>query len=204
MPRPDPQLEQRSAASTAAAPLRWLVGDWQWPYGAAFAACFLLALAPFVWSGEGLAAALIFVQLPLYMLHQLEEHRGDRFRRFANERLGGEALTPMLTFAINLVAVWGVMAVALYLAFYVDPALGLIAVYLTLANALLHVLPALAMRSYNPGLWTALGLFGPFGLWAAIEINAAYEVSPAAQASAISVAILGHVAVVATVAARLR
>jgi hypothetical protein len=65
----------------------WLVGDWQWPYAAAYAACFLLCLVPIVWSEGGVAAMLIYVQLPVYMLHQLEEHAGDRFRLYVNDRL---------------------------------------------------------------------------------------------------------------------
>jgi hypothetical protein len=34
----------------------WLVDEWQWPYATAFAALFLLALVPIVWSEGGVAA----------------------------------------------------------------------------------------------------------------------------------------------------
>jgi hypothetical protein len=85
---------------------RWLVEDWQWPYAAAFAACFLLALLPIVWSEAGVAGMLIYAQLPFYMLHQLEEHAGDRFRLYVNQRLadGREALGRRATFLVNLTA----------------------------------------------------------------------------------------------------
>ena len=35
--------------------MSWLVDEWQWPYATAFAACFLLALVPIVWSEAGVA-----------------------------------------------------------------------------------------------------------------------------------------------------
>lgn len=159
-----------------------------------------------VWSAEGLALALVFAQLPVYMLHQLEEHGQDRFRRYVNERLAGgrEALTPVATFAINLLAVWALFLAAFLLAFYVDPALGLIAVYTTAVNALVHLLVAARRREYNPGLATAVAVFAPLSVWAAIEVNSRYEVGAGMQALALGAAVAGHLAIVAIVAVRLR
>jgi hypothetical protein len=184
----------------------WLVSDWQWPYAGALAASFLLAFLPIVWSAAGLAGALIFVQLPIYLLHQLEEHGDDRFRRFVNARIGGgrELLSPGLTFGINLIAVWILFAVAFLLAYYVDPGLGLIAVYTTAVNAVVHMLAAAAGRAYNPGLITALALFVPLMIWAALEVGSSYDVSGAVQLLALGVAICGHLAIIAIVAVRLR
>ncbi len=72
----------------------------------------------------GLAIALIYVQLPIYMLHQLEEHAGDRFRTFTNTVIGHgkEVLSPNATFVINSLGVWVFDLVALYLAVFVSPA----------------------------------------------------------------------------------
>ena len=64
--------------------LEWLVGKWQWPYAALFTAMFLGVLAPFVFRYAGLPLGLVFLQLPIYMLHQYEEHAGDRFRLWIN------------------------------------------------------------------------------------------------------------------------
>ncbi|HTU24978.1 MAG TPA: hypothetical protein VMF30_06250, partial [Pirellulales bacterium] len=55
--------------------LEWLVGKWQWPYATLFAAGFLAVLAPFVFHFAGLPLGLVYLQLPIYMLHQYEEHR---------------------------------------------------------------------------------------------------------------------------------
>ena len=186
--------------------LGWLVSDWQWPYAGAFAATFLLAFVPIVWSAAGVAGALVFVQLPAYMLHQLEEHGGDRFRRFVNARIGGgrELLGPGLTFGINLVGVWVLFIAAFLLAYYVDPGLGLIAVYTTGVNAVVHLLAAAAARGYNPGLTTAAALFVPLTVWAGLEVGSTYDVSIGLQMLALGVAIGGHLAIIATVVLRVR
>ncbi len=186
--------------------LGWLVSDWQWPYAGALAASFLLAFLPIVWSAEGAAAALIFVQLPAYMLHQLEEHGNDRFRRFVNSRIGGgrELLGAGLTFAINLIGVWVLFIAAFLLAYYVDPGLGLIAVYTTGVNAVVHLLAAAAARAYNPGLITAAALFVPLTVWAGLEVGSTYDVSIGLQMLALGVAIGGHLAIIAIVVLRVR
>ncbi len=186
--------------------LGWLVSDWQWPYAGTLVAAFLLALLPIVWSAAGVAGALIYVQLPAYMLHQLEEHRDDRFRRFVNARIGGgrELFGRGLIFAINLFAVWVLFVAAFILAYYVDPGLGLIAVYTTGVNAVVHLLAAAAGRGYNPGLTTAAVLFVPLTVWAGFEVGSTYDVSLGVQMLALGVAIGGHLAVIAAFAVRRR
>jgi hypothetical protein len=146
---------------------QWLVRDWQWPAAALFASVFLLAaLVPFgVPTGE--PVALVAVQLPVYMLHQWEEHAGDRFRRYINRVIGRgrEVLTPAATFWINALGVWGVDLLALYACWLLGPAAGLAAGYLAVVNGCSHVIQAVALREYNPGLWTAAVLLVPVGGW---------------------------------------
>lgn len=181
-----------------------MVERWQWPEAAGLTACFLLALLPIVWSDGGLAAMLIYVQLPIYLIHQLEEHHGDRFRLFINGRLGSEVLTRPATFAINLFGVWVLMLVSFLLAYYVEPALGLIAVYLTGVNALVHLAGTLVTRTYNPGLLTAIVLFLPLSIGAIVEVNRTYEVPGTIQALAVAIAIASHMAIIAFVIRRRR
>jgi hypothetical protein len=141
----------------------WLLRQWQ--YAGFLTAILLLLLLP-LWAFEtGIVLALVYLQLPLYMLHQLEEHAGDRFRRFVNDRMAGgrDALTPMATLVINVVGVWLLDLISLYLAFFVSPGFGLIAVYLAVVNAVVHLVAAIILRAYNPGLWTAILLFLPLG-----------------------------------------
>ncbi len=185
--------------------MRWLVDEWEWPYAAAFAAAVLLVLAPLWWEATSAALGLVYLQLPVYMLHQLEEHRGDAFRRFVNQRLAGgrEALTRQATFVINSAGVWGVDLVSLWLAYEVDLAFGLIAVYLTAANALVHIAGAIAMRAYNPGLATAVALFVPISIWGAIEVSDASGAGVGYQLLAIGLAIGVHAAIIVYLRARI-
>lgn len=183
----------------------WLVGEWQWPAASLFAAGLLLLLVPVWLRVAGLALTLVYLQLPVYMLHQGEEHAGDRFRLYINRTLGGgrEALTPIATFWINALGVWAVDLAALGLACFVDLSLGLIAAYLPLVNAIAHIGPAVARREYNPGLWTSLGLFLPLGGWCVYEVAAASGTTWVGHAIGIGVAVAVHVAIMVHVFRRL-
>jgi hypothetical protein len=107
------------------------------------------------------------------MLHQYEEHDNDRFRRFVNSNFGKgrEILSPLAVFLINVPGVWGVIAVAFWLAALLNPGFGLIAAYLLLLNAVIHIVSATFLRGYNPGLATAVLFFVPLGAWCAIAIQ---------------------------------
>ncbi len=183
----------------------WLVGEWQWPAASLFAACLLLLLLPVWLRAAGLALALVYLQLPVYMLHQWEEHAGDRFRQYVNKTMAGgrKALTPSATFWINALGVWAVDLAALTLACFVNPALGLIAAYLPLVNAVGHIAPAVKRRSYNPGLWTSLVLFLPLGGWCVYEIAAISHAGWEWHALGIGVAVAVHAAIIIHVVRRL-
>lgn len=148
-----------------------------WMYGGFLAGIMLLTLMPLLASGWSTTFTAIFVLLPIYMLHQYEEHDGDRFRLYVNRTVGNgaEVLTPAAVFVINIGAVWVLDVAVIYLAWSVDLGLGLIAVYLMLINAIVHIMSAIRSRSYNPGLVTAIVLFLPFGgyAWWHIQISGA-------------------------------
>ena len=96
----------------------------------------------------------------------MEEHQGDRFRTFINQRLfdGNQALTSGDVLWINVGAVWGVNLIALYLAHYWGPNYGLVAPYLMLVNALAHIGTVARTGGYNPGLATGFLIFVPLSL----------------------------------------
>jgi hypothetical protein len=185
--------------------LNWLVGKWQWPYATLFAAFFLLALAPFVFKYAGLPLGLVYLQLPIYMLHQYEEHAHDRFRLWVNQMIGHgqEVLTPIATFWINSLLVWGLDLVALYLACFVDLSLGLIAMYLPMLNACGHIIPALIKRQYNPGLITSVVLFLPVGLVSTYFVSLAAQSDWQNHLLALGVAIAVHGTIIAHVRRRM-
>ena len=139
-----------------------------WVYGGFLAAFLLLAFTAMLAQDWPLWLTVTWLMLPVYMLHQYEEHDNDRFRRFLNSTAGREALSPLAVFIINVPGVWGVVAVSFALAWTVRRGLGLIAIYLVLVNAVAHIGAFIAMRRYNPGLITAVVLFMPVGfvaLW---------------------------------------
>jgi len=174
--------------------------DWflhNWMYAGFLAGLFLLAVAPIFAAAVGLPLLLIYLQLPVYMLHQLEEHYDDRFRKFVNDLLAGgrEVLSTPAVVVINVVGVWVVILIALYLARFVGLGLGLIAIYLTLVNALVHLVGAVVQRRYNPGLATAVVLFLPVGIWGLMVVSAAPGVTTTDHVVGLAVAILVHVAI---------
>jgi hypothetical protein len=137
-----------------------------WVYGGFLAGIMLLALTPLMLAGWDRAAVLAFLALPFYMLHQYEEHDDDRFHRFVVEHLGHgrDVLPASSVFLINIGGVWAVMVAVLWLMRGADPGFGVIAGYLLLANAAVHVAAAVALRGYNPGLVTGVLFFIPLGL----------------------------------------
>jgi hypothetical protein len=136
-----------------------------WVYGGFLAGILLLIMTPIFARNWPPALLSTFLCLPAYMLHQYEEHDNDRFRSFVNEHFGKgrEILSPMAVFLINVPGVWGVIAVAFIVAATVNPGFGLIAAYLVLLNTVIHVVSAVFLRAYNPGLVTALIFFFPLG-----------------------------------------
>jgi hypothetical protein len=137
-----------------------------WVYGGFLAGLMLLALTPLLVNGWDTAAVLAFLALPLYMLHQYEEHDDDRFHRFVVAEIGHgrDVLPTPAIFWINMLGVWALMVAVLWLMARVDPGFGVVAGYLVLVNGLVHLGPALVLRRYNRGLATGVLVFLPLGL----------------------------------------
>lgn len=166
-----------------------------WVAGAVFMAAALLALAPLLAADWPFALLLIFLHSPGYMIHQVEEHTGDRFRSFVNQVMfgGREALTTGDVLWVNCGAVWGIDLIALYVAWIAGPGWALVAPYLMLVNSVGHIGPALRFRSYNPGLVTGIVLFIPLGLVTVLSIPA----TAAQHALGFGVSLLLHVIIAA-------
>ena len=143
-----------------------------WVYGGALAALVLLALTPFL--SLGLVLTAVYLALPVYMLHQYEEHDNDRFRRFVNDLVAGTSrgLSRADVFWINIAGVWGLLTATLWAAATVDPGWGSVATWLLGLNGLIHVAQGIALRRYNPGLVTAVVLFLPMAGWLFLHVPA--------------------------------
>jgi len=186
-----------------------MTAEWfkqNWMYAGVIAGVFLLAIVPVIAGTWSLPLTLVFLQLPLYMLHQLEEHAGDRFRTYVNTQVAGvpDALTTEAVVVINVPLVWGADLAVLYLARFVAIGFGLIAVYLSVVNALAHILMAVRFRGYNPGLATAAVLFLPVGIWSLVMLSHAPGVSVGDHLLALAVAVLVHIGIAVHVFRRTR
>jgi hypothetical protein len=181
----------------------WLADHWV--AAAGFMAGALLALAPLLVRTISLPLVLIFLCSPAYMIHQVEEHTKDRFRRFFNQRLfgGREALTVADVLVVNLPLVWGLNLAALYAALAWGDGHGLVAPYALIVNALVHIAAAVRLRIYNPGLVTAVLLFIPLGAVSIVVIGREPGVGLGYHLAALAIAVLLHVAIVAWVLVRL-
>lgn len=133
------------------------------------------------WSRAGLVSAIIllaispllitvlditfwtFLQLPIYMIHQYEEHAHGAFKKFINGMMGEGSITDKDILVINLGYVWLLTLICSYLSLFWSPFFGLIPIYLVVINGLIHVANTVKLRAYNPGLWTSLALFLPVG-----------------------------------------
>lgn len=177
-----------------------------WFLAGTLAGLFLLAVLPVMSGGMSTALMLVYLQLPIYMLHQLEEHYDDRFRVFVNSHLAGgrDALTTPAVVFINVPGVWGVNLVSIYLARFVDIGLGLIGIYLTLVNVVAHLASAVVLRGYNPGLATAIVLFVPAGLWGLIAVSREPGVTVMHHVLGLGIAVLIHAAIMGHVKLRVR
>lgn len=194
-----PRLER-----TGTAAWRWLVVEWNWPAAGLVTAFVIAGLLPAFGLLGGGPLLLVALQLPAYMIHQAEEHLGDRFRRDLNAMIGAEVLSRPATFWINIVGVWMVDALSILLMVAVSPAWGLLAVWLTLVNALVHVLAAAARRRSNPGLVTAVALFLPLGVAALWALAGCLTASPGVSLASLAIVVAIHAGIVAWVVSRRR
>jgi hypothetical protein len=176
-----------------------------WVYGGALAGLLLLLLLPAIDQGWPLVLVLVYLQMPIYMLHQLEEHDADRFQQTVNEMIGhGEDVLPREAIFVINIGVWGLNLVSFALAAHAGIGWGLIGAYAMLVNALAHIGQAVRLRQYNPGLVTAAILFLPVGAGGLWAISATGEASTLHHVIGLAVALLIHAGIVAYVVSNAR
>ena len=174
----------------------WLLTNWS--RAGLVMAVMLLALAPLIFWRTGVVFTLVFLQLPVYMIHQYEEHSHGQFKKYLADSMGGgrEILTGLDIFWINIGMVWALDLAVLYAANFYGWKLGMIAVYLSTFNAVTHIVVAVRNREYNPGLWTSLVLFLPVGVASLYAITAQTDATLPDHATMLAAAIAGHVGII--------
>lgn len=174
-----------------------------WVNGTLPAALLLLVLTPLATEGWPEWRLAVWLLIPVYMLHQVEEWDGDRFLKFFNDRMfGGQpAMTQAIGFWVNVAEVWGGFAVVLWLT-EIRPGFGLMAAYTVLLNAVAHLGAALRLRAWNPGLLTALTLFLAFGGYAVASLARA-GATAGDHLAGLAVAVASHAVILLVVRYRL-
>lgn len=177
----------------------WFIRDTNWSRSGLPVAAFLLALIPVIRRRLGPGLLLVYLQLPVYMLHQFEEHANGAFKAYAHRTvLRGRAPVPDRTiFVINMGGVWVMDLALLYLARFRSLRYGLIACYLALVNGFTHIAMALKRREYNPGLATSLALFFPVGIYSVRRLSTLAPTQPSDHRRALAFSLLLHAAVFA-------
>src|SRR3712207_5468269 len=112
-------------------------------------AVLLLCSLPIFLTADNMSLILLYTMLPVYMIHQYEEHAHGRFVAFVNSVVGKgyEVLTKVSAFWINILDVWLVFLVSFYLAKYVAIGFALVPIYLTVLNAVTHVIAGVVLTA---------------------------------------------------------
>jgi Protein of unknown function with HXXEE motif len=151
----------------------WFVDYYGWARMSLPFAVLTLASLPIFSVANNLSLILLYTLLPVYMIHQYEEHAHGRFVDFFNSTIGKEydVLTKISAFWINILEVWVLFIVSFYMAKYVAIGVAFVPVYATVLNGLTHAIASIVLKRYNPGLYTALVLFFPWGIFLLIYFN---------------------------------
>jgi hypothetical protein len=170
----------------------------QWPRAGLVCAVVVLSLLPVVVTEGNRPLVLLVTLLPIYMIHQYEEHGHGRFLAFFNATVGNghEILTTRAAFWANIGGVWAVYVISFYLARYVALGFAFVPIYLMLVNGVTHMLATLRLREYNPGLWTSLVLFLPWGGYLLVYFNEMPGAGMLVNLAAFVFAVGIHVAIV--------
>ena len=109
-----------------------------------------------------------------------------------------DVLPDAAIFVINI-GVWVLNLISFALAAHVGIGWGLIGVYLMVINSVAHIVQAVRLRAYNPGLVTSILLFLPVGLGGLWAIVATGEASGLQQLFGVALSLVVHAGIVAYV-----
>ncbi len=138
--------------------------------------CLPLALMSgvIIWSSRcavGEVMFLVWMQLPIYLLHQAEEHFWPGgFKQFLNKKVfyssaNNSPFDDIDIFLINIPFIWILFPLMAVVAQHANLGLGSFLPVFGLVNAMAHVIGWLIKRCYNPGLIVSLLLNIPTGLY---------------------------------------
>ncbi len=147
----------------------------KWPYKNWAKLCIVLSIIVVIISllyvkTNNIILFLIWIQIPIYLLHQFEEHSWPGgFKRFVNTEIfnvknGEYPLNDKTIFWINVPIIWILMPIFAALSFY-NLFFGLWIPIFAVFNSLTHVIGAIVKRKYNPGLFVSVVLGIPVAIY---------------------------------------
>ncbi|PTD93344.1 hypothetical protein C9439_08000 [archaeon SCG-AAA382B04] len=148
--------------------LAWL--EQHWPISTPFLALYLTIVLVLFVLNKNFALFLIWIQIPLYWLHQFEEYiyPGGFMEYFNIKVLSSNRkdwpITKKDTFWINIPITFIGFPVSAILAGLIDISIGIWTAYFSIINALSH-LGMFFRGGYNPGLVASVSLNIPVGVY---------------------------------------
>lgn len=158
----------------------------------------LVAILIFIYiKPENIVLFLIWIQIPIYLLHQFEEHASNGFKNYINKKVfnvqdGEYPLNDKNIFWINIPIIWILMPIFASLS-SLNIMFGLWIPYFAVFNSLSHVIFSIRNREYNPGLIVSLVLGIPVGIYALIMFYTYIAVPLIISILSIFIALLLHI-----------
>jgi len=153
---------------------------------------------------------LVWIQFPVYLIHQFEEHvYPGHFKDFINREIfqSHKANSPLSTeavFWINILAIWILFPLGAVCAQNISPAFGLLLPVFGMFNATLHILMFIIKRRYNPGLLVSVCLNYPTGIYTIWALAQSGFVTTMSLSLSLLVTVLAHTVIVFFVWGHLR
>ncbi len=148
--------------------MKWLIKNWS--KSTPFLAVYLLIVLFCYVMKEDFPLFLIWLQTPIYFLHQFEEYiLPGGFVEFFNTKVLGSnrkdhPLNDKIAFWINFPIIFIAFPLSALLSGYIDISIGIWTAYFSIINALSHI-GMFPKHGYNPGVIVSLLLNVPVGLF---------------------------------------
>ncbi len=175
--------------------MNWLYDNWS--KATIFLAVFVSALLLLYIKDYNYALFLLWLQVPVYFVHQFEEYIFpggflDCFnRKVIGSPVGDFPLTVRSSFWINVPVIFIAFPVSAIVAGSIALPIALWTVYFSLANALSHVVMFFKI-GYNPGLLVSVLLNIPVGVYVIHYFAVNHIVSTEAQLVGLAIGVLAQ------------
>lgn len=169
-----------------------------WAHSTLFMAVSLILVFASSFTTMPLVILLIWLQFPVYLIHQFEEHvYPGHFKEFINRTIFKSAVenVPLSTkavFWINILAIWFLFPIGAVCAQNISPEFGVLLPVFGLFNASLHILMFIIKKCYNPGLFVSVTLNYPTGIYTLWILDKERYMTSWALFSSLIITILAH------------